>query len=78
MGGEELRFVRESFESNYIAPLGPMVDAYAFYKGCGVWRMAQAIRKKGKSKDALLSFNSIVWEGACGEGDYWLYRDYVK
>jgi len=28
MGGEELRFVREAFESNYIAPLGPMVDAF--------------------------------------------------
>ncbi len=28
MGGEELRFVREAFASNYIAPLGPMVDAF--------------------------------------------------
>jgi len=28
MGGEELRFVKEAFESNYIAPLGPMVDAF--------------------------------------------------
>jgi len=28
MGGEEMRFVREAFESNYIAPLGPMVDAF--------------------------------------------------
>ena len=27
-GGEELRFVNEAFESNYIAPLGPMVDAF--------------------------------------------------
>jgi hypothetical protein len=27
MGGEEMRFVREAFESNYIAPLGPQVDA---------------------------------------------------
>jgi dTDP-4-amino-4,6-dideoxygalactose transaminase len=26
MGGDELRFVREAFDSNYIAPLGPMVD----------------------------------------------------
>lgn len=24
----ELEFVREAFESNYIAPLGPMVDAF--------------------------------------------------
>ena len=28
MGGEEMRFVQEAFESNYIAPLGPMVDAF--------------------------------------------------
>ena len=28
MGGQEERFVREAFESNYIAPLGPQVDAF--------------------------------------------------
>ena len=28
MGGEELVFVREAFASNYIAPLGPQVDAF--------------------------------------------------
>ena len=28
MGGEELAFIREAFESNYIAPLGPQVDAF--------------------------------------------------
>jgi len=28
MGGEELSFVNEAFDSNYIAPLGPMVDAF--------------------------------------------------
>jgi len=28
MGGGELDFVREAFASNYIAPLGPMVDAF--------------------------------------------------
>jgi len=28
MGGEELELVREAFASNYIAPLGPMVDAF--------------------------------------------------
>ena len=28
MGGEELRFVQEAFQSNYIAPLGPQVDAF--------------------------------------------------
>lgn len=28
MGGQELQFVREAIESNYIAPLGPQVDAF--------------------------------------------------
>ena len=28
MGGEEQRFIQEAFESNYIAPLGPQVDAF--------------------------------------------------
>lgn len=28
MGGEELKFVCEAFESNYIAPLGPQVDLF--------------------------------------------------
>jgi len=28
MGGEEMGFIKEVFESNYIAPLGPQVDAF--------------------------------------------------
>jgi dTDP-4-amino-4,6-dideoxygalactose transaminase len=28
MSGEELHFIQEAFESNYVAPLGPMVDAF--------------------------------------------------
>ncbi len=28
MGGEELQFIKEAFASNYIAPLGPQVDAF--------------------------------------------------
>ena len=28
MGGTELEFVQAAFASNYIAPLGPMVDAF--------------------------------------------------
>jgi len=28
MGGQEMNFIKEAFESNYIAPLGPMVDAF--------------------------------------------------
>ena len=29
MGGEEIKFMQEAFKSNYIAPLGPQVDAFA-------------------------------------------------
>ncbi len=28
MGGEEMRFVQEAFESNYIAPVGPMIKEF--------------------------------------------------
>jgi dTDP-4-amino-4,6-dideoxygalactose transaminase len=28
MCGEEIHFVKAAFDSNYIAPLGPMVDAF--------------------------------------------------
>lgn len=28
MGGDELKLIHEAFESNYIAPLGPMVDSF--------------------------------------------------
>ena len=28
MSGEEMRFIQAAFESNYIAPLGPEVDAF--------------------------------------------------
>jgi dTDP-4-amino-4,6-dideoxygalactose transaminase len=38
MSGEEMQFVKEAFESNYIAPLGPMVDAFEldFAKKIGI------------------------------------------
>ena len=35
LGGEELEFIQQAFASNYIAPLGPMVDA--FEKEFGVY-----------------------------------------
>jgi len=28
MGGEEMKFIQQAFKSNYIAPVGPMVDAF--------------------------------------------------
>ena len=38
MGGEEMNFIKEAFESNYVAPLGPMVDAFEqeFAKKVGI------------------------------------------
>ena len=38
MGGEELKFVKEAFESNYIAPIGPQVVAFEkeFCKKVGI------------------------------------------
>lgn len=38
MGGDEQHFVKEAFESNYIAPLGPQVDAFEreFCKKTGI------------------------------------------
>ena len=39
MHGDEQRFVNEAFETNWIAPLGPNVNAFekemAAYTGCG-------------------------------------------
>ena len=28
MGGQELEFIKEAFDSNYITPLGPQVGAF--------------------------------------------------
>jgi dTDP-4-amino-4,6-dideoxygalactose transaminase len=38
MGGKELGYIKQAFESNYIAPLGPMVDAFesAFAQKTGI------------------------------------------
>ena len=61
MNGDELRFIHESFESNYIAPLGPMVDAFerefaekvgighAVAASSGTAAMHLALRVLGKS-----------------------------
>jgi dTDP-4-amino-4,6-dideoxygalactose transaminase len=37
-GGEELKFIQDAFASNYIAPLGPMVNAFEreFAKKVGI------------------------------------------
>ena len=39
MHGEEQQFIQEAFDTNWVAPLGPNVDAFekemAAYTGCG-------------------------------------------
>lgn len=59
MGGRELDLIREAFDSNYIAPLGPMVNAfeaafahfvgrrYAVALACGTAAMHLAMRNLG-------------------------------
>ena len=46
MGGEEIDFVKEAFESNWIAPLGPHVDAFerecAEFAGVGSTKIGRA------------------------------------
>lgn len=41
MSGEEERYVAEAFRTNWIAPLGPLVDAFeeklAAYVGAAAW-----------------------------------------
>ena len=42
MGGEEMNFVQEAFASNYIAPLGPHVDAFE-REFCNITGIAHAV-----------------------------------
>lgn len=42
MGGEEMHFVQEAFASNYIAPLGPHVDAFE-REFCNITGIANAV-----------------------------------
>jgi len=63
MGGEELKFIQEAFESNYIAPLGPMVDAFE----------REFSKKVGCSRGGCVERNSCnapglahTWDGARG------------
>ena len=76
MGGDEIRFVREAFESNYIAPLGPMVDAferefaqYTGIKRClalssGTAAMHLALRCLGVGPGDEVFVSTIAFQGA--------------
>ena len=70
MSGEEMRFVQEAFESNYIAPLGPQVDAFerefaeyvgikhcvALSSGTAAMHLALRILGVGQGDDVIASY----------------------
>ena len=76
MGGSELEFVRQAFESNYIAPLGPMVDAFekefAAYTGIphclalssGTAAMHLALREIGVGPGDVVIASTLTFIGS--------------
>jgi dTDP-4-amino-4,6-dideoxygalactose transaminase len=76
MGGEEPKFIREAFKSNYIAPLGPMVDAFerefADYVGIGhcvavssgTAAMHLALRVLGVGKGGEVAASTMTFIGS--------------
>lgn len=76
MGGEELPFIQQAFESNYIAPLGPMVDAFerefAAYTGIphclalvsGTAAMHLALRELGVGPGDEVLTSSLTFIGS--------------
>ncbi len=76
MGGLELEFVNEAFSSNYIAPLGPMVDAfekefseYIGIKNClvlssGTAAMHLALRHLGIGPDDEVFASTLTFMGS--------------
>jgi dTDP-4-amino-4,6-dideoxygalactose transaminase len=76
MGKHELRFIEEAFKSNYIAPLGPMVDAfeqefsskvgipYALAVSSGTAAMHLALRVLGVSPEDEVLASSLTFIGS--------------
>src|SRR5674476_1473069 len=76
MGGEELNLIEEAFASNYIAPLGPMVDAFerefAAYTGIpyclalssGTAAMHLAMRELGVGPGDEVLASSLTFMGS--------------
>jgi dTDP-4-amino-4,6-dideoxygalactose transaminase len=76
MGKCELRFIEEAFKSNYIAPLGPMVDAfeqefaakigipYALAVSSGTAAMHLALRVLGVSSGDEILASSLTFIGS--------------
>lgn len=57
MSGEEIEYINQALESNYIAPLGPMVDAFerefAEYVGVQHWAAGHLKSLSFRLKDIL-------------------------
>ena len=76
MGGREQQYVQEAFASNYIAPLGPMVDGFerefAAYTGIahclaldsGTAAMHLALRELGVGRGDLVLASSLTFIGS--------------
>jgi dTDP-4-amino-4,6-dideoxygalactose transaminase len=74
MGGKEIFYVNEAFESNYIAPLGPMVDAFerefvekigisnavALSSGTAAMHLALRILKVGPGDEVIASTLTFI------------------
>jgi dTDP-4-amino-4,6-dideoxygalactose transaminase len=82
MGGAELGFIHEAFASNYIAPLGPMVDAFerefADYTGIphclalasGTAAMHLALRELGVGPGDEVLASSLTFIGSVTPGAF--------
>jgi dTDP-4-amino-4,6-dideoxygalactose transaminase len=65
MGGQELRFVHEAFDSNWVAPLGPNVDGFEKELAAMVGVAGGAALTSGTGAIHL----ALKWFGV-GQGDY--------
>jgi len=75
--GEELRYVNEAFESNWIAPLGPQVDAFereiAAYVGAraaaalasGTAAMHMALKITGAGRGDVVFCSALTFAASC-------------
>lgn len=77
MHGEEIKFVNEAFESNWIAPLGPQVDAFeqevAAYVGVkaaaalssGTAAIHLALKITGAGRGDVVFCSTLTFAGSC-------------
>ena len=82
MSGEEMTFIQEAFTSNYIAPLGPMVDAFerefAAYTGIpyclalssGTAAMHLALRELGVGQGDIVLASSLTFIGSVSSATF--------